>query len=152
MPWLTSLCSDTRCGSTGCVKLGQPVPESNLSVELNSGSPVATSTYSPGSWLFQNSLRNGGSVPAFCVISNCIGVSSFLSSAADGFLYCLVDMTFVLCEPLAGDGARDSAAPTPRNKTARTASAARPGLAARAAASNDLHLGERLASCGSIIP
>ena len=36
--------STTRLGSTGCVKLGQPVPESNLSVELNSGSPVATST------------------------------------------------------------------------------------------------------------
>ena len=31
-------------GSTGCVKLGQPVPDSNLSVELKSGSPVATST------------------------------------------------------------------------------------------------------------
>jgi len=44
MPMLLSWCSTTRPGSTGWVKLGQPVPESNLSVELNSGSPVATST------------------------------------------------------------------------------------------------------------
>jgi hypothetical protein len=44
MKRVESLCSTTRAGSTGCVKLGQPVPESNLSVELKSGSPVATST------------------------------------------------------------------------------------------------------------
>ncbi len=44
MPSVRSLCSTTRPGSTGRVKLGHPVPESNLSVELNSGSPVATST------------------------------------------------------------------------------------------------------------
>ena len=44
MPWLLSVFCATRAGSIGRVKLGQPVPESNLSVELNSGSPVATST------------------------------------------------------------------------------------------------------------
>jgi len=33
-----------RSGSIGRVKLGQPVPESNLSAELNSGSPLTTST------------------------------------------------------------------------------------------------------------
>jgi hypothetical protein len=31
-------------GSSGLVKLGQPVPDSNLSRELNSGSPETTST------------------------------------------------------------------------------------------------------------
>jgi len=31
-------------GSSGFVKLGHPVPDSNLSVELNSGSPVTMST------------------------------------------------------------------------------------------------------------
>ena len=31
-------------GSSGLVKLGQPVPESNLSSELKSGSPETTST------------------------------------------------------------------------------------------------------------
>ena len=36
--------STMLAGASGCVKLGQPVPESNLSVELNSGSPVTMST------------------------------------------------------------------------------------------------------------
>ena len=34
----------TFAGSSGCVKLGHPVPDSNLSRELNSGSPDTTST------------------------------------------------------------------------------------------------------------
>ena len=34
----------TRAGSSGRVKLGQPVPESNLSRELKSGAPETTST------------------------------------------------------------------------------------------------------------
>ena len=34
----------TTFASSGLVKLGQPVPESNLSSELNSGSPETTST------------------------------------------------------------------------------------------------------------
>ena len=75
MPSVRSVLSTTRPGSTGRVKLGQPVPESNLSIELNSGSPVVTSTYKPAPWLSQNSLWNGGSVPSFCVTSYCIGLS-----------------------------------------------------------------------------
>src|SRR5262245_26914357 len=97
MPWLASRCSVTRLPSTGWVKLGHPVPESNLSVELNSGSPVVTSTYSPRSWLSQNSFRNGGSVPAFCVTSYCAEVSFFLRSACEGFVYSFVDIGLVLC-------------------------------------------------------
>ena len=34
----------TLAGSIGLVKLGQPVPLSNLSTEANSGSPETTST------------------------------------------------------------------------------------------------------------
>src|SRR5688572_13762226 len=38
----------------------------------------------PGSWLFQYSFRNGGSVASFCVTSYCSGVSFFRSSSSDG--------------------------------------------------------------------
>jgi len=34
---------------SGLVKLGQPQPESNLSAELNRGSPLTMSTYMPSS-------------------------------------------------------------------------------------------------------
>ena len=41
---LRSSFSTTLSGSSGLVKLGQPVPESYLSSELKSGSPETTST------------------------------------------------------------------------------------------------------------
>jgi hypothetical protein len=41
--WRSDFCT-TLAGSIGLVKLGQPVPESNLSSEENSGSPLAMST------------------------------------------------------------------------------------------------------------
>ena len=44
MPKELSVCSTTSALLTGLVKLGQPQPESNLSSELNSGSPDTTST------------------------------------------------------------------------------------------------------------
>ena len=44
MPKAESFFSTMSVPFTGCVKLGQPVPESNLSSELNSGSPDTTST------------------------------------------------------------------------------------------------------------
>ena len=44
MPSEPSLRSATFAFSSGLVKLGQPVPESNLSSEENSGSPETTST------------------------------------------------------------------------------------------------------------
>ncbi len=56
MPWEMSDLLMTREPSTGFVKLGQPVPESNLSREVKSGSPVATSTYNPAFLLSQYSL------------------------------------------------------------------------------------------------
>ena len=45
MPWLLSSCCVMASGSTGFVKLGQPQPESNLSAEVKSGSPVTTVSY-----------------------------------------------------------------------------------------------------------
>ena len=60
MKWLRSSCSTTKFGSTGRVKLGQPVPESYLSAEMKSGSPETMSTYSPSCLLFQNSFSKGG--------------------------------------------------------------------------------------------
>src|ERR1700722_9892812 len=87
MPRVSSLCSTTRPGSTGRVKLGHPVPDSNLSCEENSGSPVATSTYRPAAWLFQKSLWNGGSVAPSCVTSYCNGVRRAFRSASDGLTY-----------------------------------------------------------------
>src|SRR5689334_2202722 len=50
----------------------------------------------PASWLFQYSLRNGGSVPSCCVTSYWIGVSFFFSSSSDGFLYCDIDPPLVV--------------------------------------------------------
>ena len=44
IPKVESFFSTTSVPCTGCAKLGQPVPESNLSNELNSGSPDTTST------------------------------------------------------------------------------------------------------------
>jgi hypothetical protein len=44
MPCALSRTSFTFAGTIGLVKLGQPVPESNLSVEANSGSPDTMST------------------------------------------------------------------------------------------------------------
>ena len=46
MPWEKSRFSTTlrAVGSIGLVKLGQPLPLSNLSTEANSGSPDTTST------------------------------------------------------------------------------------------------------------
>jgi len=77
----------TLAGTRGFVKLGHPVPDSNLSSELKSGSPETTSTYMPASWLSQYSLRNGGSVPSCCVTLYCSGVSRSLSSVSFGFVY-----------------------------------------------------------------
>src|SRR4030066_2492499 len=84
-----SLFSLTFSFSIGLLKLGQPVPESYLSSELNRGSPDTTSTYMPGFLLSQYSLLNGLSVPSFCVTLYCSGASIFLSSSSDGFSYFL---------------------------------------------------------------
>src|SRR2546428_14024460 len=45
-------------GSSGLVKLGHPVPDSNLSSEEKRGSPDTTRTESPAPRVFQYSFRN----------------------------------------------------------------------------------------------
>ena len=58
-----STVSFTGAPSNGFVKLGQPVPELNLSLELKSGALLATLTYIPSSLLSLYSPVNGLSVP-----------------------------------------------------------------------------------------
>ena len=50
MPWLWSSCSSTASATAGSVKLGQPVPESNLESELNSSAPQAPQRYMPSAF------------------------------------------------------------------------------------------------------
>jgi len=58
--------------SSGLVKLGQPVPELNLSNELNNGSPETISTYIPSLFVIIIFILKGGSVPFFCVNLNIV--------------------------------------------------------------------------------
>jgi hypothetical protein len=69
-------------GSIGTVKLGQPDWLSYLLTEANSGSPETTSTYRPGSWLSQNSLRNAGSVASCWVTWYCAFVNRAMASGS----------------------------------------------------------------------
>src|SRR6266699_2463169 len=62
-------------GFTGVQKLGQPVPESNLASDLNSGAPQPMQWYMPVPLLFQYFPVNAGSVPHWRVTRNCSGVS-----------------------------------------------------------------------------
>ncbi len=62
-------------GASGLTKLGQPVPESYLSIDENNGSPDTISTYIPARFSLSYSFLNGGSVPAFCVTVYCSAVS-----------------------------------------------------------------------------
>src|SRR5206468_5772121 len=68
--------------SIGRSKLGQPVPESNLCSESNSGCPQATQTNWPGSLTSFSSLVNGASVPFWRTTSYCSGVSSWRHSCS----------------------------------------------------------------------
>jgi hypothetical protein len=51
MPWLTSSWSSTASATAGSVKLGHPVPDSNLASELNKAAPQAAHRYIPSSLL-----------------------------------------------------------------------------------------------------
>src|SRR3954470_14257475 len=50
IPWLLSGTSSTAPATAGSVKLGQPVPESNLASELNSSAPQAPQRYIPSAF------------------------------------------------------------------------------------------------------
>src|SRR5580692_5453362 len=82
MPSEESVWSVTKRGSMGFVKLGHPVPLSNLSRLSKRGVSLHTEKYTPSSWLSQYSLRNGGSVPCSRVTSYWVGVRSFCHSAS----------------------------------------------------------------------
>src|SRR5882672_5564530 len=71
---LLSTSSSTFSFAIGCQKLGQPVPESNLALELNSGSSQATHSKTPCSWISLSGLEKGASVPFRRVTSYCSGV------------------------------------------------------------------------------
>lgn len=53
---------------TGAVKLGQPVRDSNFTLESNKGVPQQRQAYRPGSCDSQYSPVKGRSVPFFLVI------------------------------------------------------------------------------------
>ena len=72
----------TLSGTRGRVKEGQPVPDLNLSFELNNGSPETISTYIPACLLSQYLFLKGGSVPFFWVTLYC----NLLSFLMDSFL------------------------------------------------------------------
>ena len=76
IPWEKSLCRSTAAATAGSVKLGQPVPESNLASEANSSAPHAAQRYMPSSWQSKYSPVNGASVPACLSTRYWAGVSS----------------------------------------------------------------------------
>src|SRR6266542_4877348 len=59
---------------TGSVKLGHPVPESNLASDRNSSAPQPAQRYTPSSWTFQYAPVNARSVPLRRRTSYCSGV------------------------------------------------------------------------------
>src|SRR4029450_6642392 len=77
-----SASSRTLSFSTGCVNDGQPVPDSNLASEENSGVPQHTQRYMPSRWLSQYSPENARSVPFLRVTWNCSLVNCDFHSAS----------------------------------------------------------------------
>src|SRR3954454_15223672 len=67
----------------GSVKLGQPVPESNFVLELNSSLPHALQRYMPSSFECTYLPVKGGSVPCRRITSSSSGVSSWRHSSSD---------------------------------------------------------------------
>src|SRR4051812_9342307 len=67
----------------GSVKLGQPGPESNFVLELNSSLPHAAQRYIPSSFECTYFPVKGGSVPCRRITSYSSGVSSWRHSSSD---------------------------------------------------------------------
>ena len=67
MRYELSSCADTAPSATGSVKLGQPVPESNLVSEEKSGSPQETQVYKPLRFSSQYGPVKARSVPCWRV-------------------------------------------------------------------------------------
>src|SRR5262245_49419872 len=77
-----SWCSLTAVRSIVAQKLGQPVPESNLVSEENSGVPQHTQAYMPLVFSFQYGPVKARSVPCCRVTWYCAGVSCRCHSAS----------------------------------------------------------------------
>ena len=65
--------SSTLPSAAGWVKLGQPVPDSNLASEGNSSAPQPPQVYIPVFLLSRSSPVNGRSVPFSRRMWNCLG-------------------------------------------------------------------------------
>src|SRR5713226_1219363 len=81
MKWPLSSCFAME-SLAGFVKLGQPVPESNLSSDLKTTLPQHTHLYVPFSLELTYSPVNGISVSFFLVTRYCSGVSCFFHSSS----------------------------------------------------------------------
>lgn len=75
MPWLLSVMVAMFSLETPLKKLGQPVPESNLALEANSGRSQQRQWYVPVFLLSSRVPQNGRSVPLARVTRYCSGVS-----------------------------------------------------------------------------
>src|SRR6478752_3533353 len=75
----------------GDVKLGQPVPESNLVSDENRAAPQAAQWYMPSSWLWTYLPVKGASVPLRRKTSYCSGVSSSRHSVSVFSIGCAMD-------------------------------------------------------------
>src|SRR4029078_7172634 len=92
MKKLLSVSVSTLSPVDGLVKLGQPVPDSNLSSESNSVLPQQTQRYIPGSFDCAYLPVNAGSVPFCRVIRYCSGVSSLRHSSSDLRIFSVISI------------------------------------------------------------
>ena len=83
MPKARSVCSSTARAMAGSVKLGQPVPESNLASEENSSAEQAAQWYMPSVWQSKYWPVNAGSVPALRSTRYCSGLSRLRHSSSE---------------------------------------------------------------------
>ncbi len=91
IPWLISLCSSTLPPAATSEKLGQPVPESNLASDENSGVLHAAQTYMPVSWFCRSAPLNGASVARSRMTRYCSGIKrvfQYASSRVASFSMC----------------------------------------------------------------
>src|SRR5262245_979717 len=77
-----SSCSLTASLAAGAQKLGQPVPESNLVSEENSGAPQQTQLNMPARFSLLSGFEKARSVPCCRVTWYCSGVSALRHSSS----------------------------------------------------------------------
>src|SRR5262245_9564902 len=95
-----SATSDTLFSSTGCQKLGQPVPDSNFVLLSKSGWPQQTQLKTPSSLQFQYSPVKARSVPFLRVTSYCCGVSCFCHSVSVFSICPFMGLPLLSCKPV----------------------------------------------------